>query len=49
MARKIGRHTSVITRLFSQYPRETFVASEVILARTKVRSDASSGHERIIL
>ena len=49
IAREIGRHTSVITRLLSQYPRETFVASEVILARAKIHSDASSGHERIVL
>lgn len=47
IAKELGRHTSVITRLLSEYPRETFVASEVILARQKVRSDCSSEHCRI--
>jgi len=47
IAKELGRHTSVITRLFSQYPREEFVASEVILARIKVRSDCTSEHCRI--
>lgn len=47
IAKELGRHTSVITRLFSQYPRETFVASRVILARTKVKSNCTSEHCRI--
>jgi Helix-turn-helix domain len=48
IAKELGRHTSVITRLFSQYPREAFIASEVILSRTKVRSDCTSEHCRIV-
>jgi IS30 family transposase len=49
MARELNRDTSVISRLFSQYPRATFVASEVILARTKLHSDSTKAHTRIVL
>lgn len=49
IAKELGRHTSVITRLFSRYPRVIFIASEVILARTKVRSDCTSEHCRIVV
>jgi transposase, IS30 family len=49
MAKELDRDTSVITRLFEQYPRATFVASEVILARSKIHSDATKTHQRIVL
>lgn len=49
IAKELGRHTSVITRLFDRYPRETFVASEVILARSKIHSDSTKTHQRIVL
>ena len=49
MARELGRDTSVISRLFVRYPRETFVASEVILARAKLHSDSTKAHVRIKL
>lgn len=49
IAKELGRYASVITRLFSQYPRETFVASEVILVRTKAHSDCTKAHQRIVL
>jgi hypothetical protein len=49
IAKKLGRNVTVITRLLSQYPRETFVATEVILSRQKVRSSCSKAHQRIAL
>jgi IS30 family transposase len=49
MAKELDRHTSVISRLFAQYPRATFVASEVILSRQKVHSDCAKAHQRIEL
>jgi IS30 family transposase len=49
IAKELGRHTSVITRLFDRYPHETFVASEVILARSKIHSDSTKTHQRIVL
>lgn len=47
IAHVLHRHISVISRLFERYPRDTFIASCVILARTKVRSDCTSKHCRI--
>jgi IS30 family transposase len=49
IAQNVEKHRSVISRLFERYPRDTFIASEVILARTKVRSDCTSEHCRIEL
>ena len=49
IAQNVGKYQSVISRLFEVHPRATFVASKVILARAKIHSDASSGHERIVL
>jgi IS30 family transposase len=49
MAKELGRHISVVTRLFDRYPRQTFVASEVILARSRIHSDSTKTHQRIVL
>jgi len=48
IAQNVEKHRSVISRLFERYPRDTFVASEVVLSRTKVRSDCTSEHCRIV-
>ncbi len=47
IAKELGRHTSVITRLFSQYPREIFIASEIILARSRIHAESTKKHARI--
>jgi IS30 family transposase len=49
IAKELGRHISVVTRLFDRYPRQTFVASEVILARSRIHSDSTKTHQRIVL
>jgi hypothetical protein len=45
----VGKYQSVISRLFESHPRATFVASEVILSRQKVRSNCTKEHCRIEL
>ncbi len=47
IAQNVGKHQSVISRLFERHPRTTFVASEVILARSKSHSNATKNHQRI--
>ncbi len=48
IAQNVGKHQSVISRLFEGYPRATFIASEVILARSKLHSDSTKAHTRIV-
>ena len=48
IAHALHRHVSVISRLFERYPRTTFAASEVILARSRLHAECTKHHARIM-